>query len=114
MAFDIRSTIDGDAAILTLSGELDGAAAPAFRERIEALIGRSEVHRLVLELSDLSYMASAGLRALVFAKQKLGAGVEIILVGTKDTVAETIELTGFHHSVTMQDTFEAGEPSGAR
>jgi anti-anti-sigma factor len=105
MAFAIQSEIDGDAAVLTLSGELDAAAAPAFRERIEALIGHSEVHRLVLVLNDLSYMASAGLRALVFAKQKLGAGVEIFLVGAQETVAETIELTGFHHSVTMVDTY---------
>lgn len=111
MAFAISTQIDRDAAIMTLTGELDAAAAPAFRDQIEQLAGAAEVHRLVLLLQDLSYMASAGLRALVFAKQKLGSDVELILVGTQDAVGETIELTGFHHSVTMVDTFEVGAPT---
>ena len=112
MALAIQSAVEEDAAILTLSGELDASAAPALRDQIEALAGRSDISRLVLVLDDLSYMASAGLRALVFAKQKLGAGVELFLVGTQDSVAETIELTGFHHSVTMLATYEAcAQPS---
>ena len=35
-------------------------------------------------------------------------GSALILVGTQASVAETIELTGFHHSVTMVDRFDAG------
>jgi anti-anti-sigma factor len=60
----------------------------------------------VIEMSGLSYMASAGLRALIFAKQKMGTSVEIILAGLQDTVRETLELTGFHHSVTLVATYE--------
>jgi anti-anti-sigma factor len=101
MAFDIQTRLDGGDAIMTLTGELDAAAAPAFRDQIEQLASGPDVNRLVLRLQGLDYMASAGLRALVFAKQKLGAAVELVLVGTQPTVAETIELTGFHHSVTM-------------
>ncbi len=108
MAFAISTKIDGDAAVMTLSGELDAGAAPAFRDQIEQLAGGQEIGRLVLMLADLSYMASAGLRALVFAKQKLGASVELFLVATQDSVAETIELTGFHHSVTMLEEFAPG------
>lgn len=111
MAFAISTQIDRDAAVMTLTGELDAAAAPAFRDQIEQLAGGADIHRLVLRLHDLSYMASAGLRALVFAKQKLGADVELILVGTQEAVAETITLTGFHHSVTMVDTYDVGEPA---
>ncbi len=109
MAFAIQTQTDRDAAIMTLTGELDAAAAPSFRDQIEQLAGGQEINRLVLMLQDLSYMASAGLRALVFAKQKLGSDVELVLVGTQDSVAETIEMTGFHHSVTLLDTYAVGE-----
>jgi anti-anti-sigma factor len=113
MPFTVNSEIDRGAAILVLSGELDAAAAPSLRAKIEELAGDSGISRLVLMLEQLSYMASAGLRALVFAKQKLGSDVELFLVGTQDSVAETIELTGFHHSVVMVDDYDRNQPPSA-
>jgi anti-anti-sigma factor len=46
-------------------------------------------------------MASAGLRVLVFAKQKLGAATEIAIVGAQPQVLETLEMTGFTDSVVL-------------
>lgn len=112
MAFAIDSRIDGDAAVLTLTGELDAASAPKLREQIEGLAGNDAIARLVLDLSELTYMASAGLRTLVFAKQKLGTAVDVYLVGTQDTVTETIQMTGFHHSVIMVDTYDEVRGNG--
>ena len=65
----------------------------------------TSVSKLVIVMSDLSYMASAGLRVLIFAKQKLGSSVEIVLVGLQDSVKETLEMTGFQHSVTIGDAY---------
>jgi anti-anti-sigma factor len=52
-------------------------------------------------------MASAGLRSLIFAKQKMGAGVDIFLVGAQPPIVDTLTMTGFHHSVTMLDEYDA-------
>ena len=102
MAFTITETIADGTATFTLTGELDAAAAPAFREQIEAAAA-AHVTKVVLDLSGLEYMASAGLRVLIYAKQKMGAGVDITLKGTQPMVKDTLEKTGFHHSVTMVD-----------
>jgi len=104
MAFDSTLQLTPDAAVITLAGELDASAAPAFRTAIEEAAGGHPT-RLVLMMQGLNYMASAGLRALVFAKQKMGSGVEIYVIGAQEGVAETIEMTGFHHSVTMQSEY---------
>lgn len=109
MAFQLTSRVDSGTAFLELSGELDAAAAPELRSEIESLAADGSLERLVLQLGELSYMASAGLRALVFAKQKLGQQVELYLVAAQAPVIETIELTGFHRSVTMQERFDPGE-----
>lgn len=107
MAFNatLDSTSEPGSAIITLSGQLDAAAAPTFRERIEEA-AQASPKRLVLRMEGLDYMASAGLRQLVFAKQKMGAGVTIHVVGAQPAVAETIELTGFQHSVVMQPEYQ--------
>ena len=92
-------------AILKISGELDAASAPALRDAVTGVAAEGGIATLVLDLTDLTYMASAGLRVLVFAKQKLGQGVEIVIAGAHDGVVETIEMTGFHHTVQMVDKY---------
>lgn len=110
MAFDLNTRRDRESAILWLSGELDAAAAPTLIREVEDLARQDGVKRLVLMLGDLSYMASAGLRALVFAKQKLGPSVDLYVVGAQAPVVETIELTGFHRSIVMLEAYEADPP----
>jgi anti-anti-sigma regulatory factor len=40
-------------------------------------------------------MASAGLRVLIFAKQKLGAEVPIYIISPQEPIVDTLEKTGF-------------------
>jgi anti-anti-sigma factor len=90
---------------IRLAGEVDSRSAHRLNELIiEAAAAAPS--RLVLLTEDLTYLSSAGLRCLVFAHQKMGPGVEIVLVGTQPDVAETIRMTGFDRSVIMQDAVE--------
>ncbi len=106
MAFNSSLEIEKGIAKITLTGELDAAAAPAFRDEIEKAAARN-VKKLVLMLSELDYMASAGLRALVFAKQKMGADADIYVIGAQESVTETLELTGFSSSVIAMESYNA-------
>jgi len=92
-------------ATITLSGELDAATAPQFKEAIEK-VAEAKPQRLVLLMGDLQFMASAGLRVLIFARQKMGAGVALYVVGSHGPVLNTLKMSGFHHSVHVQDTYE--------
>lgn len=104
MAFDISvEQIPGEATI-TLTGQLDAAAAPRFKEAIEQ-VAAAKPQRLVLLMSGLEFMASAGLRVLIFARQKMGAGVSLYVVGSRGPVLNTLKMSGFHHSVILQDAY---------
>lgn len=103
--FSVACSREGEDAVLVLVGELDATAAVELRDAI-AGVSEPAPGRLVLKLADLLYMASAGLRTLVFARQKMPPGVEIVLVSTQHSVRETLELTGFLHSVTLVDSFD--------
>ncbi len=93
---------------ITLSGKLDAGTAGQFQTLIEEAEG-NKVKRLALLLEGLTFMASAGLRTLVFAKQKLGSTVDIYVIGAQEQVVETIEMTGLSYSVIMRDTYDASE-----
>ena len=56
-------------------------------------------------MHDLEFMASAGLRVLIFAKQQMKEGVDIYMVGVQDLVKETITKTGFDQSVYLLDEY---------
>jgi anti-anti-sigma factor len=103
MAFSVTSETQGDVAKIFLTGELDASSATAFKEEIEKL-PVSDLKRLVLMMQDLEYMASAGLRVLIFAKQKMTT-VDLYVVGAQEMVLDTIEKTGFHHSVILQTEY---------
>ena len=106
MAFAAILEINDNIAQITLSGELDASTAPIFQSKIESLAGQ-DINKLVLLTKDLEYMSSAGLRVLIFSKQKMGAEVEIYIVSPQGMVLDTLEKTGFHHSVTIVDKYEA-------
>ena len=104
MAFDSSYTVTDGVAHVTLTGELDASSAGKFKTAIEEVSAQKPT-RLVLHMKDLSFMASAGLRVLVFAKQKMGSGVDIYVVGCQPPVKSTLQMSGFHHSVYLQDTY---------
>lgn len=109
MAFDATLEMtDTGIAKITLVGELDASVAPYFRTQVESAAAQG-AKRLVLLMEELEYMSSAGLRALIFAKQKMGSGVDLYVVGAQELVMETITLTGFHYSVIVLDEYDAAE-----
>jgi anti-anti-sigma factor len=106
MGFSANLTIEGNTATITLAGELDGASAGAFKTEVENA-AKSGVKRLVLMMEELEYMASAGLRVLIFAKQKMGADADIYVVAPQEMVLDTLEKTGFSQGVIIQDQYQA-------
>lgn len=83
---------------ITLSGELDRATAADFKTKVEEAAAKNP-KKLFLMMQDLEFMASAGLRVLIFAKQKMGTDVDIYMVGVQEMVMDTIKKTGFDKSV---------------
>ena len=102
MPFNTRLTRNGNIVVLSLEGELDATTAVAFREEIDRA-AEGKVEKLVLDMAKLTYLSSAGLRGLVFARQKMDDGVSIVLVQVSEEVERTIRMVGFHHSVIFSD-----------
>lgn len=108
MAFEAKFELVNGVAKITLSGKLDAAAAPTFQTEVEKAVAQ-KAKRLVLVMKDLQYISSTGLRVLIFAKQKMGSAVDLYLIGPQPLVAQTIQMTGFNHSVIILDEYRTAE-----
>ena len=106
MSFTITSEVTGGIAKLTLAGSLDSSSASQMQAEIQKVAAEAPTE-LVLYVKDLSFMASAGLRMLVFAKQKLGTSVQIYLVQPQGQIIDTLQMTGIIHSVHIVDSYPA-------
>ena len=107
MAFNVSSEWTNDKILkITLTGELDASTAPEFKTEIEKAASQG-ARRVVLLMSGLDYMASAGVRVLVFAKQKMGSHVDIYVVAPQDSIRETLVLTGLENALYLLDSYDA-------
>jgi anti-sigma B factor antagonist len=81
-------------AVVTLTGALDGKTAPDAQAAMAPVLGEFTV--LVIDLTAVGYMSSAGLRVLLLLHRQLAAKKgRAILVGLSDSLAETMRITGF-------------------
>lgn len=102
--FSVKKEMVENVAILTLAGDLDSSTAPQLHEEVQKVILQNPTE-LVMNVEKLDFMASAGLRVIIFAKQKLGPSVRLILVKPQDQMVETLKSTGLLFSVTISDKY---------
>jgi anti-anti-sigma factor len=65
-----EQTFDPAGLVITVSGELDIATAPALRDRLDAAL-EAGTRRLVIDLSAVTFLDSVALATIVHAKQRL-------------------------------------------
>jgi anti-anti-sigma factor len=106
MAFTSQLEIVNNVAKITLTGRLDASTAAGFRNLVDQAAAQ-KVKAVVLVVDGLEYMASAGLRVIVFARQKMGVGVRIYVIAPQPLVRETIEVSGFSQAVALLPAYDA-------
>lgn len=89
---------------ITLVGELDSLSAREFQREIEKVAAEAP-DELVLFVENLTFISSAGLRVLIFAKQKIGTSLAIYIVNPSENIVETLEKTGLQHSVNIVEKY---------
>ena len=102
MEFSVKKL--GQAVIIRLTGRLDAITSPQFERDIEKCI-TSPQDNLVLDLAELDYISSAGLRIILkIAKAFNGVQWSLSLCQPQDHVREIFEMSGFEHFITLRDS----------
>jgi anti-anti-sigma factor len=89
-----QTTITGDVAVVALSGELDVAGAALLEHELDRVATDHQATGLVLDLSDLEFMDSTGLRLVVLTDERTRAdGRSFSLVRGRPDVQRVFEIT---------------------
>jgi len=103
-AFEVRHERRGDVAVVHLAGEVDVAASGAVRARVDAAASGP----LVVELSEVTFVDSSGLRELLRARMECERlGGRLVLAGVPPVLERLLDLTGTTSMFAVVPTLEA-------
>jgi anti-sigma B factor antagonist len=93
--------------VIEVNGDIDASSAPTAQQEI--LPVASAGFPILLDLTQVPYMSSAGLRVLLSIYRQIAAKeVPLVLVGVSEEIQDTMSVTGFIDFFTMCETREAG------
>ena len=94
--------------LMRVAGRVDSNTAPELDDKLKELASNGR-HNIVLELSQVDYMSSAGLRALVSANKECQRNRgDVRLSSPSERVAEVLDLAGLNELFqTYEDTTQA-------
>ena len=102
---EVRTDAVDGTSIIRLEGTLDGSTAPSAQAAIGPQVAPG--CRLVIDLSAVEYMSSAGLRLMlsIFRQVSAGGG-KVAMTGLSAEIQDTMSLTGFLDFFTTADTLD--------
>jgi anti-sigma B factor antagonist len=102
---------EGDISIISLTGSLDTNTSKEAEDQINKLIDEGSI-KLLIDLTDLDYISSSGLRILLSTSKKLKSlRGEMRICGLNETVNEVFEISGFTMIFNVLKTLEEAKAS---
>ncbi len=97
---NIKKNAEEGKLTLGLEGRLDTLTAPQLEAELKASL--NGVKELVMDLTELQYVSSAGLRVLLSAQKKMNEQGSMIVQGVSEEVMEIFDITGFCDILTIK------------
>lgn len=90
----IKTEINNSKLIISLNGRLDTITSPQLEEEINN-ISLDEIEIIILDVKELEYISSAGLRLVLKLHKKMTAqGGQLKLINVNDMIMEIFAMTG--------------------
>ena len=83
-----------------LVGRLDTLTSPQLEEALKEV--PEDANELVLDLKDLEYVSSAGLRVFLNAQKNMMNRGKMCLKNVNDEIMEVLDMTGFTQILTIE------------
>lgn len=101
--FDVKTSRVGGVAVLSVRGDIDALTAPSLTEAIAAAQAE-QPSAVIVDLSDVEFLASAGMTALVTAHQQITPSAQFLVVADGPGTSRPIKLMGVDGLLALYST----------
>ncbi len=92
---ELKTQYDSDILIVTPAGRIDGSNAFDFQTAIDSAMADHNA-AVIMDLSELTYISSAGLRVILLLAKKLkGQNSSLALCSLASSIMDVFEISGF-------------------
>ena len=98
---EIRKNFDGSALTVNLVGRLDAGTAFELDKDMSATL--NGIKSLTVDLADLEYISSAGLRTLLKIQRRMDKQGSMKIIRVRENVREVLDMTGFSNFLTIEE-----------
>jgi anti-anti-sigma factor len=106
MECNFTVNMDNEVLNINLKGMLDAKNAPALSDELKKYLSTT-VKKIIFYVNELEYISSAGLRVIIFTKQKIGDVAEVVMVGVQEDVLDVIRMSGLDSMMTITDSYDS-------
>jgi anti-anti-sigma factor len=104
---EIETKKEKVAAVVSVKGRIDAVTAPEFEKKVIDLISKGE-KTFVVNLVELDYISSAGLRSMLAIAKKLKEREgKIVFAGLRGPVEQVFKIAGFPSIFNVFDSEES-------
>jgi len=89
----ITKKLEGEKLLMSLEGRLDTTTAPELEQELKTCL--TGITDLTLDLKELLYLSSAGLRVILAAQKRMNRQGEMHVANVCPDIMEVFEITGF-------------------
>lgn len=98
---EIKKVSDGSALTIYISGRIDAVSALALDKDLTATL--NGVTDLTIDLADLEYISSAGLRTLLKTQKRMDKQGAMRIKNIRENIHEVLAMTGFSNFLTIDE-----------
>ncbi len=90
----VTSSKSGSACTLTVEGKIDTMSAPELEEAVKSNLPKCD--KMIFDFTNADYIASAGLRVLVYAQRELMKKGGVTVTGVNESIKKIFTVTGMY------------------
>jgi anti-sigma B factor antagonist len=103
---ELNATLQGDILVVTAVGDLNAVSCGQLEAELASQVDAGHLW-IVLDLGEIRYVSSAGLRVFLVSARKLAKTGAFVLARPTDSVAQILKMTGFDRIVQVEPTLVA-------